>query len=224
MTYVDLHPEIRTPNCLIPYPKLLGPVPQTAWPLDRHRRCCRSPRIGSPRRHRLPASELTTEPGGRMPPGPGPFRWIRTITLGRPGRRARPAASVRGPGGGSARLLPRPTRRGSDRARPGAARRCRRPGGGRAPARPRGGRPRPWSSGRWRAGGRRGPRPRRGGRRTSGRGGPRSGSRSRVSAGTSAGTCGAPAGGDRAGAGPGWIPGRLGGHWRRRDSAHTWAS
>ena len=47
-----------------------------------------------------PASESTTEPGGRMPPGPGPVRWIRTVTPGRPGRRVRPAASARRIGAG----------------------------------------------------------------------------------------------------------------------------
>ena len=126
--------EPRTSNCGAPYVKLRSPVPQSTRPLDRHRRCRRSPRIGSPRRHCLPASEPTTEPGGWMPPGPGPVWWIRTVSPGRSGRRVRPVASARRIGAGPdgrALVIPGPSSGGSGVGSGRGGRGRRGPGRGR---------------------------------------------------------------------------------------------
>ena len=125
----------RTSKYPAPYVKVPGPVRQSTRPLDRHRRCRRSPRIGSPRRHRLPASEPTTEPGVR-PPGPGPVWWIRTVPPGRPGRQVRPAASARRIGAGPdgrALGIPGPSSGGSGVGSGRGGRGRRGPGRGRRP-------------------------------------------------------------------------------------------
>ena len=92
MTYVDLHPEIRTPKYPIPYPKVPGPVPQSTRP--------RTPKYPIPYPKVPGPVPQSTRP--RTPKYPAPYPLFIGATGGiapfRSGRIAGAGAPIFGPG------------------------------------------------------------------------------------------------------------------------------